>query len=66
MAFNPFENIVINLKAAGPSAVIVVWIICVTLLGLFGQGKLSDSALTILAVAGGMILIGLASKITQQ
>jgi hypothetical protein len=65
MAFNPLKNIAINLKASGSAAVIAVWIICVTLLGLFGQGEFAKSAMTILAVAGGMILIGLASKVSN-
>jgi len=66
MSFNPFKNFAINLKATGPAAVIAVWIICVTLLGVFGQGTIADRAMTVLAVAGGMILIVLMSKISQQ
>lgn len=60
---NPFRNLVINLKAKGPAAVICVWIIGITALGLFGSSEIAKSALSILAVAGGLILVGLASKI---
>ena len=63
MALNPFKNIALNLRATGPAAVIAIWIISVTLLGLFGNGELAGRALTILAVAGGMVLVALASKI---
>jgi hypothetical protein len=31
------------------------WIVAVTALGLFGQGELARSALTVLTVVGGMI-----------
>ena len=56
------KNIAINLQAKGPAAVIIVWIFCVTALGFFGDGSLAKSALSILAAAGGMILVALANK----
>ena len=56
------KNIAINLQAKGPAAVIIVWIICITALGLLGDGPLAGSALGVLAVVGGTILISLANK----
>ena len=56
------KNIAISLQATGPAAVIIAWIISVTALGLFGDGSLAKTALSILAVAGGVILIALANK----
>ena len=56
------KNIAINLQATGPAAVIIVWIVCVTALGLFGDGSLAAKALTLLAFAGGATLIGLVNK----
>ena len=44
------KNIAISLQATGPAAVIIAWIISVTALGLFGDGSLAKTALSILAV----------------
>jgi small neutral amino acid transporter SnatA (MarC family) len=62
---NPFRNISLNMRATGPASVVCVWMISILLLGLFGQGELARSAITALEVAGGMILIAIASKIDQ-
>jgi hypothetical protein len=59
---NPFKNLVINLHASGPAAVIIVWIAAVTALGLYGTGELAKGALGTLQVARGMILISLAAQ----
>jgi hypothetical protein len=55
-------RIVVNLRAAGPAAVLVAWIICVTPLGLFGEGPLAKTAVGILSVAGGVLVAALASR----
>ncbi|WP_085444034.1 hypothetical protein [Magnetofaba australis] len=57
-----FNNLSINLKAAGPAAVIIVWILAVTTLGLWGDGEIAEGAFQLLAIAGGMILVTLAAK----
>ena len=59
---DPLRNTAINLRANGPAAVMILWIICVAALGLYGTGPQASSALTILSGAGGMILLGLASR----
>jgi len=52
---NFFSNIALNMHATGPAAVMCTWVIAVTALGLFGQGELARSAMTVLTVVGGMI-----------
>jgi hypothetical protein len=53
--FKILTNIGLSLRAAGPAAVVVTWIICVTLLGLFGSGDLAKTAIGILSVLGGVL-----------
>lgn len=47
-----FKNISINLKATGPSAVLCTYIICITLIGMFGDGKFTGF------VIGGLMGLG--------
>jgi hypothetical protein len=56
------KNIAVNLKATGPAAVLISLSGCVTLLGLFGQGDLASSALSILAFLIGMVGLALAQR----
>jgi hypothetical protein len=56
------KNIAVNLKATGPAAVMAIWVICVTLLGIFGTGEMAKSAFGLLAFFGGAVLISLANK----
>lgn len=55
-------RIVVNLRAAGPAAVLVAWIICVTLLGLFVEGPLAKTAVGILSGVGSVLVAALASR----
>jgi hypothetical protein len=52
------QNIAINLRATGPAAVLITWLLCITALGLFGSG----SSTTGIALGGlfgiGITLIG--------
>ena len=57
-----FKNIVINLKATGPAAVMIVWLLAVAALGLFGEGELAGRALTLLTLVGGGIVVSLAVR----
>ena len=57
------KNLAVNLKAAGPAAVLAIWVICVTLLGLFGSGEMASGAFGLLAFFGGAVLFALATKI---
>ncbi|WP_333804392.1 hypothetical protein [Sulfurospirillum sp.] len=56
------KNISVNLHATGPATVMTVWCICITLLGLYGDGELANSAIKILSFFGGMVMIALANK----
>ena len=51
------KNLSINLKATGPSAVLIVWLICLTVLGLYGN---SSSASYVIGgfIGFGVIFIG--------
>ncbi len=57
------KNIAVNLKATGPAAVLTIWVICVTLLGIFGAGEMASRAFFLLSFFGGAVLIALANKI---
>ena len=57
------KNLAINLQASGPAAVLSIWVICVTLLGLFGSGDMASRAFMLLAFFGGAVLFALAMKI---
>jgi len=56
------KNIAINLKATGPAAVIIVWLLCITILGLFGDSDTASRSLGLLAFFGGAVLVSLANK----
>lgn len=56
------KNIIVNLRATGPAAVMAVLVICVTLLGIIGPGEMASRAFTLLAFFGGAVLVGLANK----
>ena len=55
------KNILVNLKATGPAAVLCVWCICVTILGVFG-GEHAGQAFTLLSVSAGLMIITLAQR----
>lgn len=57
------KNIAVNLKTTGPAAVLAIWVICVTLLGLFGSGEIASRPFGLLAFFGGAVLLALAIKI---
>lgn len=58
MEVNFLRNIAVNLRAKGPAAVLCTLIVCITLLGLYGTGEHSGSALGILG--GALIFLGVA------
>jgi hypothetical protein len=59
------SNIAVNLRATGPAAVLITWIACVTLLGLFGTGPLAKTAIGILSVVGGALVAVLGSQVDK-
>jgi len=58
-----FRNIVINLRAKGPAAILITWLLCFTALALFGTGSLAACALGFLSVFGFILLSALAHKV---
>lgn len=59
---NPFRNLSVSLRATGPAAAIIVWMICFTALGLFG-GESAEFAQGTMAFVGGLLTVSLATKI---
>lgn len=57
------RNLFINLKATGPAAVIIAWVIGVTLLGIFGNGDIASRAMSVLNVGGVILILTLCQKI---
>ncbi|MGD0278080.1 MAG: hypothetical protein ABSC11_02110 [Smithella sp.] len=57
------KNIAVNLTATGPASIIIVWVVCVTLLGIFGTGALAWFAMIVLNIAGAVIVVSLCEKI---
>ena len=53
---NIFKNIALDLRAAGPAAVVIVWIICVTVLGVVGKNWIIWAALLVLHISGAFIV----------
>lgn len=50
------KNVAVHLTATGTAAIIIVWLICVTTLGLFGNGWLAWFAMIVLNCAGAALV----------
>lgn len=57
------KNIAINLKATGPAAVIIAWILGVALVGVMGQGETATKALNALNIVGPLLIIVMGQKV---
>jgi hypothetical protein len=57
---NPFKNLVVNLSAAGISAVAGIWLICVTMLAIFAPDNANAAmARSALMFFGGVLATAL-------
>jgi hypothetical protein len=56
------KNIAIRLRATGPAAVLVSWVLDVTALGIWGNAELGRQALTTLSVVGGLLIVILGQR----
>jgi hypothetical protein len=56
------KNLVVNLHATGPAAVLVAWVIAVAAVGIFGTGTISLVALLCLWSTGGLLIVALGSR----
>lgn len=57
------RNVGVGIRAPGPAAIMMLWLLCVTALGLFGDGEYVSNALTLLIFFAGLVLVSLASKL---
>ena len=57
------SNLVVNLRATGPAAVLISWAVCITLLGIFGSPELGKSAINVLSVTGAVLVAALGSRV---
>jgi hypothetical protein len=51
----PLKNFFVSLTATGPAAVISILILCISALGLWGEGPIADGALRVLTIFAGML-----------
>lgn len=58
------KNIAINLKATGPAAVIIAWILGITAVGVLGQGETATRALNALNIVGPLLVLVMGQKVT--
>ncbi len=56
-----FKNLSINLKAGGPAAVLIVWMLCLTCLALYGESTATYIVLGIMSGFGFAVLRALGS-----
>lgn len=57
------KNLIINLRASGPAAVLIAWLLCITALGLFGSGTLASIALSGLLTLGVALIAALGQNV---
>lgn len=57
------QNIAISLRATGPAAVLIAWMLCFTAISLFGAGGLASYAQGVLGAFGIFLLSALAQKV---
>jgi hypothetical protein len=56
------KNIAVSIRATGPAAVLVSWVIGITLLGIFGHGEMASKAISVLSITGGMLIVILGQR----
>ena len=57
------KNLIINLTATGPAVVVIVWLACVTVLGVFGSSLLAWFAMVVLNCGGAFFVFIFGRKI---
>lgn len=55
------ENLIINLRATGPAAVLVAWVLAIAAVAIFAPEKNADRALTVLVLLGASSTTGLSN-----
>ena len=59
---NFLKNIIINIKATGPAAVLISWVLGVALLGIFGKGEIASHGMNVLSTAGVLFILILTQR----
>lgn len=62
LGMNPFKNLQVNLLANGGWAIVGLLVICITVLGIFGQGVMAERAMTALTVTTGLVAAAMAVR----
>ena len=52
-----------EIATPGPVVIIIAYLVCVTVVGLFGEGPIAESAMTILFMLAVIFLIRIADKV---
>jgi hypothetical protein len=60
---NPLKNLAINIRAAGPAAVVIVLILATVTLGMWGKGELAGRAMSAMDAVGVALIVVLAAKV---
>lgn len=56
---DPFKNFQVNLLANGGWAIVGILAICITALGIFGEGEMAGRAMTGLSLLASMVVAAL-------
>jgi hypothetical protein len=56
------KNIAINLKATGPAAVLIAWVLGVTCIAIFGNGPVAEKGMSALYISGGLLILTLGHR----
>lgn len=62
LGMNPFKNLQVNLLANGGWAIVGVLVICITVLGILGEGVMAERAMTALTVTTGLVAAAMAMR----
>jgi len=56
---NLIKNLAINLRVTSNAAIFITWMVCMTLLGIFGKGALADRAITQFGIVSIIVMAAL-------
>ena len=59
---NPFKNLQVNLLANGGWAIVGLLVICITVLGIFGEGPMAERAMAALTITTGLVAAAMAAR----
>lgn len=62
LGMNPLKNLQVNLLAHGGWAIVGILVICITVLGVLGDGVMAERAMTALIVTTGLVAAAMAAR----